>query len=79
MLAAVSIPDIGVDLGGYLSVLGQNLGVVIGVAVALTVAVVVVVMGVRWVRHVGAMRAIDRENEEWEADERRKRRTNYGV
>jgi hypothetical protein len=48
-----NIPDMGVDMPGYIGALGTQLGTVIGAAVALTVAVVVVTMGVKWLKRAG--------------------------
>jgi hypothetical protein len=48
-----NIPDLGVDLPGYIGALGTSLGVVIGAAIALMVAIVTVTMGIRWLRRAG--------------------------
>ena len=52
LLGQITLPDVGVDVGGHITALGTALGTVVAVAVGVYFAFLIVRKGLRWARSV---------------------------
>ena len=55
--SSVTIPDIGVDIGGFISSAMTKIGPIMAIAIGATFAVIIVKWGISWARSVGSKRA----------------------